>query len=224
MGENHVVQGTIDNREKRKVVFVHAPKTGGSAINQWLKRHNRKYNFWYLTGHQTIDVLLKKQPKAYRKLEPFITFAVRRNTYDRMMSIYNFVENNFTIKYGWGGSKHDDTLEARELVKEAHAKGIAYFIEWMHNHKISRFQTWHKPQTEWTKGVNWVLQYENLNSQFQIIKDSLNVPEPLGRFNVIPYYHRKSDLYTQDYVNVIQKYYGEEIEKYKYLPKKCLTS
>lgn len=208
----------------RRVVFIHIPKTAGSSIIKWGELHSKQYNFIFdHDGHSTFQELCGKDIgtnneipplSKYTHIDPYIVFAVRRNTYDRMISLFNHV-----------CYQNENTQDFQELLaSQSHEKGICYFIEYLNNNPKFINSRFNRSLIDWCKGVNIVLNYENLRSQFKIIKDMLAVTEPLKRHNVLPYKYDKNNYYTQEYIDVIQKYYGEELEKYKYLPKKCLTS
>jgi len=208
-------------RPLRRAVFVHVPKTAGSAIIQWANRNSQKHSFVLdHCGHATLEEINGTGDKVplsqYTDIDPYVIFGVRRNTYDRMISVYNHI--------GLQPVTRREKTKEWKLYSKAHKKGIVYFTDWINDNKSSRYTHWNRSLIEWLKGVNVVLQYENLHNQFKIIKEVLAVPDPLKPANVLPYRYRKSTYYTQDYIDVIQKHYGEEIEKYKYLPKKCLTS
>uniref|UniRef100_A0A6C0CIJ4 Sulfotransferase domain-containing protein n=1 Tax=viral metagenome TaxID=1070528 RepID=A0A6C0CIJ4_9ZZZZ len=80
-----------------KLVFIHVPKTGGSFIEQNLKKLAEQYNEHRNMGsHYTINqyILNTQIPENFNE---FIYFGVVRNPYDRIYSAYSmYVRNNWS--------------------------------------------------------------------------------------------------------------------------------
>jgi len=151
-------------RPLRRAVFVHVPKTAGSAIIQWANRNSRKHNFVLdHCGHATLEEINgtdDKEPLSqYTDIDPFITFGVRRNTYDRMISVYNHI--------GFQPVTRREKTKEWKLYTKAHKKGIVYFIDWINDKEYTRYTHWNRSLIDWLKGVNFVLQYENLHNNLK---------------------------------------------------------
>ena len=83
--------------EERKAIFIHIPKTAGSALRVYFNdKGDDKYG---LSRHDNIDTIKVKFPKhkEYRK------FTIVRNPYDRAVSCY-FYSLETDLDLNWGNS------------------------------------------------------------------------------------------------------------------------
>ena len=71
-----------------KCIFIHIPKTGGTSIENVLRQDKTKGS----------DHSLLKDYSNYSIFDNYFKFAVVRNTYDRIWSIYSY--------YSSGGNQH----------------------------------------------------------------------------------------------------------------------
>lgn len=197
------------NNKTTKVIFVHTPKAAGGSIHTWLGTHNKKYNFEYATGHYTLKELRNQLPG-----EDF-NFTVIRNTYSRMISLYVFSRAKYYRRYQKSiRSNNTEAVLKHKRELEETDKGISSWLEYAHeNHPILT-----APLKHWIEGIDFILNQEKLNEEFKIIQEKLNCFEPLEKK-----YHRMDydpkEFYSDKFKKVVEKYYSDEIEKYKYLPK-----
>lgn len=192
-----------------KVIFVHTPKAAGGSIHQWLKKYHEQYNFKYATAHKFLDVLREELPN-----EDF-SFSCIRNTYNRMISLYVFSRHKlfFKLRKSYQRNNQEAITQYEQQTKELD-KGIASWLEYAHEN-LPPVTT---PLKEWVEGVDIILNQENLNEEFKIIQEKLNCFEPLETIHHRMDYDPK-DFYSAEFKKVVENLYGDEIEKYKYLPK-----
>ena len=115
---------------KKKIIFIHIPKTGGSAVTKFLKTNvnntdfkSRLYNFTrfqsYKIGmHDTSLMLLNKiGPKHFNS---YYKFCCVRNPYDLMVLVY--LLSKFDVLYVesllYNNYQIDNYLESREKLFE----------------------------------------------------------------------------------------------------------
>lgn len=76
---------------KYKLIFVHIPKTAGSAITQWIK-HNDK-DCIVTDPHVSFKYMEENYPIEF---STYKLLCVVRNTYDRIISLYFYIKQSTT--------------------------------------------------------------------------------------------------------------------------------
>ena len=166
------------------LVFIHIPKTAGISISTWLSSYFNIINFGYHYSTNTIK-------------NTYETFAVVRNPWDRIVSLWSFV-------------------------KETNLSNIPNFDEFVKNLNLYKFNesTWFTfatPQKYWIQnGVTYLLKFETLEEDFKIIQNRLQCYEPLPIINTSKHedYHK---YYTQETWNIINKLFEEDIITFNYV-------
>lgn len=189
------------------ILFVHIPKAAGGSVKMWASDNQTHFVTF---GHYTIPQL-----KAIGKT--WITsFAITRNTYQRMASLYIWSEIK-AQKYLQIGRKN---LKVSKRILKHHPKGIAHFTEWYVN-EVHDFHS----QLEYIQGVDILLAYENLNKDFKLIQELTGIHAPLprsksSRFEEEHKVHQQhlNSLITDDYIQTIDRLFPDEIEYFGYLP------
>ena len=102
------------NTKKSTFTFIHIPKTGGTSIRAALEpyqdRHEYKFGKYdYAKGHSPV------KPIKHLLSPECITFAVVRNTWSRVVSLYLYNE----------GKHHDLSSKTKEQRQES----FAYWID-----------------------------------------------------------------------------------------------
>lgn len=189
-----------------KVAFVHIPKTGGSSLHHWL-RDNCDNRFEYHTGHRLLDQIHKTNGVCD------FSFTCTRNTYSRMVSLYVWTGIKNLKKLHKSYRRNVDPTEYIQI-QEAHKKGIIPFMHFMKVRKPMLMES----QITWIKGVDIVLRLENLNNDFKQIQDKLGVHTPLIK-EVHKLDYVAKDYYSSEFKRVVDYYFEDEIEYFKYLPK-----
>lgn len=194
----------------KKIVFVHIPKAAGASIVRWGKQNNIK-NF-VNAGHHSLEQFSKIHPTT----EIDKSFAITRNTYHRMLSLYNFAKN-----------KHIKVMKKVELGKRTLSqehinwlkksikvwdKGIIDYLDFTLEQTLINHD-----QLNYIKDVDLIIPYESLNTDFEKIQKLINCNEPLTQ--TVHKYKKKAvvDMST-DYIKCIQKHFAEEIDFFQYTP------
>ena len=184
------------------LAFVHIPKSGGGSVKWWIK--NYKLPILH-QGHCNLLELKESSPEEITQ-----SFCIVRNTYARIISVYNFAE--YKARKRLVNKKTQFYKPAIEVL-EKHSKGIEYFVQWM----IERNHVNVVSQLDWINGVDLILQQENLKSDFVQIQQKLNcyhiLPESIHKLNYNPQL-----FYTKSYINFINRIYEKEIEYFNYTP------
>lgn len=190
-----------------KLCFIHNPKTGGSSIQNWLFE-NTECIQPKKTLHCGIDTARKYFPDIKT------SFVVVRNPWDWCVSWYHYqikrAQNN--IEYIQSNpNKLDIKKEKYNLSKQNSI--IEYlnlgFENWLEN-------TGHSNQIKYTKNIDIILRFENLNSDFRIIQDIVNVYVPLPIINTTNRNRDYKIYYNKKTIDLVYNKYREDIKKFGY--------
>jgi hypothetical protein len=196
-------------------VFIHIPKTAGTSIRHWMKENqiagteNPIVNCY---GHAT----LKQVEQENGQFD--WSFAVVRNTYERLASLY---------LYSWNKSKRrmekaikrNAVDEANTFIVKQAEKGVENFFKVFIEDGRSELAggLW-MSQLEYVDGVDYVLMHHNLIEDFKVVQTELNCFTPLTQNrNYMGSEKAKLNLYTPQYIKLVDKYFGEEIERFKFI-------
>lgn len=162
----------------RKFVFVHVPKTAGSAVMKMLtqlttyrdlevggtklgteafREHGKRFG---LSKHSTADTIRKVMGDD--DWNEYFSFAFSRNPFSRLLSTYHFLKN-------WKGLPE---WHAKELDRHSTFESFVDSDLWSSSESLSLYQ----PQTSWLAAegeevpiVDFIGRQENLASDMQVI-------------------------------------------------------
>jgi hypothetical protein len=175
-----------------KVTFIHIPKTAGASITRWYLKNilhiSDICNYKYEIGeHLFLNEIENPAP---------ITFAVIRNPWDRVVSMYSFI-----IKIH---VKYCSKLTFEEFINKI-IKTMTFG-----NHKLST------PQIRWIEpGVTHLLRFENLDNDFKNIQDIFQCYEPLPFNNKSDHEHYRT-YYNDETRRAVTEMFKEDIEAFGY--------
>lgn len=190
-----------------KIAFVHVPKAAGGSIKNWLTKNIGRENYAY-TGHFSLSDKKDILPE-YDK-----SFCVVRNTYDRLISLYTWMNLKFprVIKKATNAGNEENLNKALKL-KEGHDKGLIPFFE-----TYQELNWTNLSQLHYIKGIDYILRYETLDNDFKIIQEKLNCFEPLEKISHVQKSYDKKIFYTDDFKNYVIKNFEEELDFFQYSP------
>lgn len=185
-----------------KCIFVHIPKNGGVSLNKLLFNNLGG-------GHCTIKryslIFNKREFNAYYK------FAIVRNPIDRLRSAYYFLKNG-------GLHEKDKFWFNNNLVKFANFND---FVEnWLTDSNIYSFPHF-VPQFEYViiAGkimVDDVFKLENLEKDFQKIRNRLQINKELIHLNRTMSPQDNLHIYSRKCINKIHEIYRRDFEYFQY--------
>lgn len=203
---------------KHKFIFVHIPKNAGSSLTKALEEHihetdKKHFSRSQETKHQSIQEIFsrKNQLNFFKKIRPknaiekYYIFAVVRNPFDRVVSLYHY-------------------LMKTKIRKEI--DGINSFEDFVYNikNKDSWVHSMHtlKPQFEYVvnnKGENIVdriCYFESLNEDLKKVESDLNITLNVPHKNESDHksyldYYKNSDL-----ADIVFKHYEKDFEFFGY--------
>lgn len=194
----HLQETSININHKKKVIFIHNPKAGGTSIKQAFGLADAKFGADHRTPHHFIH------PKTW---DSYYTFAVVRHPIDRFVSSYNY---HTSAAYTGGYLKrypnlHDLTpLEYFEIMQNE-----PFAIIPQHQYTVHRFSD---------TPIDKVCRFENLNHDISEILESfgdttLSIPH-LNKGST----SKKKSVLDAKTEAILTKYYKEDFKIFKYAP------
>lgn len=189
------------------VTFVQISKNAGTSIGNWLiDHHSPVVETWY------------NHPKA-SELPGEFKFAVVRNPWDRLVSLYSFLKN-WTSPVP--GTPESESARIRNglciLNNYTEFPDFNTWIVDLHEFRMLQWLWWGPltNQTEWldTK-VDLVLYYENIVEDFKQIQDLLGNTNPLPR-DLASIRREYQYYYTDATKKFVAKAFESDIDTWKY--------
>jgi chondroitin 4-sulfotransferase 11 len=180
----------------RKIIFIHIPKTAGTSILGTLLDNSTIY----IRGHK------KAQEYSDYEWKESFTFGVVRNPYDRFISHWLYHTSNYS---GLKFSKRGIDVKNKSL-KEYY--DIAQIMsQWKYNwHTMTQFLT--HPSG---RPIDYILRYENIENDWAILCDLLQINKPLLKLKQTPHNHYNS-YYDKETKNLVSSLYYEDFMNYSY--------
>jgi len=194
---------SFDYMQKIRLLHLHIPKTAGSSIREWFLYNclHRKYIY---VGHNLNDLYTRKHDKS---------FTVVRNTYDRIISVWEWALQ--TRRGDLETAKFLNKPEKIKLFNEQlrHIdKGTIDYLEFC----IDENDPMVCNQIEWSKDIDYVLRLEELDNDFSFIAKVVKWEKPLNFREKEISYDKNKYLNNKDFINFVNKHWGDEIEHFKY--------
>ena len=206
---------------KHKFIYVNIGKCGSVSVNRSIRRCAKDYyipddkkNKGDIWRHSTAEQIIDHYGADI--WNEYFTFAVVRNPWDRLVSMFHF-----NIKGRWITHHCDPRVTRirkecrRFLRKHSRCKKIA-FLDYAKNH-IHR-----KPQYEYvcdSSGnvlVDSVFKLEDLSTDYSLLSSKLGLPDlKLGHANKTSR-GSYSEYYDSDSVAAVADIYSEDINKFGY--------
>jgi hypothetical protein len=182
---------------KRKFVFIHINKCGGSSIIKSIWPVHK----WHDTVKEVIGLIGEKE---YHKLH---SFTVVRNPWSKVVSQYNFRKQTNQNDLGV------NPISFKEWLKKTYGD----FREERYVDDPKMFQ----PQVEWLKDLNGevsidsILRFESLEEDYNSLKKELGLSSSLKHRNSskkVDY----STYYDDESVAIISNFFREDIKLFGY--------
>ena len=157
-------------QDKNKCIFIHIPKTAGSSLLQSLGKKRSG-------GRDHVSWLVYHKSNAY-KFDSYFKFAFVRDPLDRAYSAYNYL-----LK---GGNKGHDLIIADMLKKYS---SFEHFITEGLGKGYFRSHVMFLPQSDFVVNdenkiaVDFIGKFENINDDYQYVKDKLGLKSGLKQVN-----------------------------------------
>jgi hypothetical protein len=167
-----------------RITFIHIPKTAGSSVTRWYLRNINKTASVY--NHESLSEIETPAP---------ITFAIVRNPWDRMLSMYLFTQ-----------------LYIDESLKTDFNEFVLYKVKesYYDNRSVTT------PQIRWIEpGVTHLLRFENIIRDFKIIQNIFKCYESLPLTNKTKHGDYRT-YYNDETRAAVAEMFKEDIEAFGY--------
>ena len=206
--------------DKPKLLFIHIPKTAGLSIQSWMRTVYggiRKRVHAPITHPDLLELSLE-------------SFTVIRNPYDRAFSFYTYrlrVLERKIKKF----NRPENLIEI-DIARQGFSQWVEKYFHEPWEADDGKVKLWNPtpvfglvpfyPQLDWIKkdnkvSVNHILRFENLQEDFQLIKQIVDTDIDLIKKNTSQ--HKKSDYrdyYSTRSKKIIESFYQEDIDFFKY--------
>ena len=185
----------------KKLIFVHINKTPATSIQKALSNYGVKK----LEENNKIETeLTYKQSQHFNTIEyrkylgedydNYYKFSVVRNPFDRVVSYYygGAIQSGLSFKE-WVLDRYRD-----ENYKD-YIRMYSDFTHWFSKDEI-----------------DYVLKFENLDNDFDKLKETLNLDCSLSKNNVNKTRTHYRDYYDDETIDVIEKHFEKELNAFNY--------
>ena len=185
---------------KKKILFIHIPKAGGTSIATALygkaSGHPYLYQYYLANKHFT---------------KTFYKFCVVRNPYDRLVSAFSHISNG------------NSNPELKLLFKELNIKSFDDLIFNLNDKiiykKICKKTAHFRSQYEFIHHRNVcmdeIFKFEDFNSIEQSLNKQLNQKISIKKLNTSKRTHYR-DYYNDFSIKVVKKIYKKDLEMFNY--------
>ncbi len=200
-----------------KTIFFHIGKAAGSSVEKLLDENRYDSNipnYEVFFGYEPSENIYLQHASAsfiYENLEneifnSYYKFAVVRNPYERLVSVYHYLIDQHTKRFG--------SFEAyiNELPK-------------MLSNNSLKNGSHHLAQISYTHINNELIcdhiaHFESLPESIQPVIDKLNLAKGLGKYNVGRYYNWQtkpvSDYYTDEMIDIVTTLFADDFSNFAY--------
>lgn len=184
------------------LVFIHIPKNGGTSISSWLRKNVNGTKG--SVKHSGMQHITEEWPDVVNPK----TFAVVRNPWARMVSLYHF--SGMKCKQKIDKGKGDYVTQY-----EQYLKGFEY---WLYNgldYKSNWF-TYKQTQSIWIpQDPTWLLRLENIKEDFKSIQNFTNCFVDLPKENTSKHNHY-SEYYNTSTKNYVGDLFSKDVKRFNY--------
>jgi hypothetical protein len=196
---------------KYKCIFVHIPRTAGTAIEKWICGDD-----WWYIEKETKHLLASQAKKIYREYwDSYFKFSFVRNPWDRMVSCLGAYEDFFKISYN------------NFLNFDGYKKEFGYPVTIENDYRFSKrneiLLEKHQEHCVYLnildEKLDFIGRFESLQKDTEFIKDRLKIEKDFP-FKVKEGASKRKNNY-QDYYDKkaredVENLFGKDLKKFGY--------
>lgn len=194
----------------QQIKFIHIPKNAGTAVTKWVDD-----NVGPVTQLDKTHTNLKDSNDIAPDTVDYFSFCVIRNTYDRLVSLYEFSE-----------------IKARKMIDKIHKKGKLSSLDFWTN----RLKDYKKGFSRWLytdsclnepnqlnyifdvdgRQVSYIINYDTFDTQILEIKERLNISTDILPSNVRENKISYQNYYSSKVAKKVYDLYKTEIDYFEF--------
>jgi hypothetical protein len=193
---------------KNKIIFIHIPKTAGFSIEKFLYGRELDSSFFYedivyglkdgkYTQHLEYSSI-KNYYKGKENIEKYFKFTFVRNTWDRLLSAYSYLNPNPNKESFCNYLKK----KCKNLYRMSECDHYNNQIRYIFNNN--------------QKFLDFIGLFENIQEDFKNLCNKINIEyKPLPIINSSKRKDYK-EYYDEETINIVKETYKEEIEYFDF--------
>lgn len=185
--------------DKYKTIFLHINKAGGTSIETVL-RTGALFRKHYMTAYEVRDFDKDKWEKYFK-------FAIVRNPWDKMTSLYRYRSSIGLIPLSWNFSKFIHNLD--RLNNSSPSKSRRNLLR-------TSNQLEHCVDENGQVILNYIGRFENLRNEWKKISKIINCKKPLPHVKATKKHKHYSQYYTDELRDIIAGRFNKDIEYFDY--------
>jgi hypothetical protein len=204
-----------------KSTFIHIPKNAGISISTWIRK-NTTCQTTKRKQHALINDVIDGEHSLGKKTIDDIgwSFCVVRNPWDWIVSWYTFeIMLSETYIDRLVKEPHLQKIQKEKYNLEYHTtrlarlknEGFLGFLNDAPNHRYVQHN-----QNTWASGCDYVMKYENLDTDFKLIQEKFGCNAPLSVANKTTNRSNYKDYYTTETIKIVAEMYKEDINIFGY--------
>lgn len=179
----------------RDFIFIHIPRTGGSAITKALRPYEKSFSF---DNHVPANMTMNRVSLPVF-FESF-TFSIVRNPFDRLVSLYRYIKRDTSHHL------HKD------IIKYTHFREFILNLPGQQN-CLRDTQSSYLLDTHEESLVNYIMRFETIEEDFQTVCRKIDVKVKLGAKPKIPDY---KEWYEDDMKVIVERVFEKDFERFDY--------
>ena len=196
--------------DKYKFIFVHIQKTAGTSITDALFKIPETYQLHH--SHSILNTINIEDYKDYFK------FCFVRNPFDRLISWYNMIlqkgfHNDWSKYILENSTNFSEFLELTDIIIERNPLELQSQVDYTKS--ISFNQLDYISDNLGNIQCDFIGRFENINDDFNILSQMLNIKLELNNLNKFKHNHYK-DYYNQIDLEKVSNLYKRDIEYFNY--------
>ena len=196
--------------DKYKFIFVHIQKTAGTSITDALFKIPETYQLHH--SHSILNTIKIEDYKDYFK------FCFVRNPFDRLISWYNMIlekgfHNDWSKYILENSTNFSEFLELTDIIIERNPLELQSQVDYTKS--ISFNQLDYISDNLGNIQCDFIGRFENINDDFNILSQMLNIKLELNHLNKFKHNHYK-DYYNQIDLEKVSNLYKRDIEYFNY--------
>ena len=188
----------IKKINRKKVIFIHIPKTAGTSISNFLGFFSKKH----YTARQVIDKVGNLWDKSFK-------FTVVRDPYERVLSMYYEYLRVNKIPIADRGKKfsfENWVINCFQEKNEDYLKWKPFFFtqkKWLENHSGEI-------------NMDYIARFENLEREMNLISNIIGLKGELPKLNKSSSKKEYEFHRTETTDKIIQNYFSDDFEYFGY--------